>query len=200
MLVVGSERKNFPFTSPSEGYLKNKERELISEKLSMEFPNHAKDQSYADFFTAYALLDAPTERLIFTLQNSVEPSSVILFFKETYPQIKSEILDHLEVSDPRVLIREKMEDYLREVLSGHRKVPDEEYDQAVYIWQNYYSGDDLSVEKPLDTRLTIPEDLMNERYGSRLLMSVSSVESYLYCPYKYFCEKVLKIEIGRAHV
>ena len=83
----------------------NKERELISEKLSMEFPNHAKDQSYADFFTAYALLDAPTERLIFTLQNSVEPSSVILFFKETYPQIKSEILDHLEVSDPRVLIR-----------------------------------------------------------------------------------------------
>ena len=194
MFVVGSERKNFPFTSPSEGYLKNKERELISEKLSMEFPNHAKDQSYADFFTAYALLDAPTERLIFTLQNSVEPSSVILFFKETYPQIKSEILDHLEVSDPRVLIREKMEDYLREVLSGHRKVPDEEYDQAVYIWQNYYSGDDLSVEKPLDTRLTIPEDLMNERYGSRLLMSVSSVESYLYCPYKYFCEKVLKIE------
>lgn len=194
MFICGSERKNFPFTSPSEGYLKNKERELISEKLSMEFPNHAKDQSYADFFTAYALLDVPSERLIFTLQNSVEPSSVILFFKETYPQVKSEIMDHLDISDPRVLIREKMEDYLREVLSGHRKVSDEEYDQAVYIWQNYYSCGDLSVEEPVDTELTIPAKLMNERYGNKLLMSVSSVESYLYCPYRYFCEKVLKIE------
>ena len=195
MLIVGSERKNFPFTSPSEGYLKNKERTIISDKLSIEFPNHAKDQAYSDFFTAYALLDAPTDRLIFTIQNSVEPSSVITFLKDQYPKIVQEILDHLSLKDPRVLLKEKMEDYLREVLS--RPVPegpDQEYDEAVYIWKKYFSSEDLSYDDKTDTSLTIPKELMDERYHDRLLMSVSSVESYLYCPYHYFCEKVLKID------
>ncbi len=195
MFIVGSERKNFPFTSPSEGYLKNKERNIISEKLSIEFPNHAKDQAYSDFFTAYALLDAPTDRLIFTIQNSVEPSSVITFLKDQYPKVMPEILDHLSSSDPRVLLKEKMEDYLREVLS--RPVPEEpdpEYDEAVYIWKKYFSSSDLSFEDKTDTSLLIPKELMDQRYHDKLLMSVSSVESYLYCPYHYFCEKVLKID------
>ena len=195
MFIVGSERKNFPFTSPSEGYLKNKERTIISDKLSIEFPNHAKDQAYSDFFTAYALLDAPTDRLIFTIQNSVEPSSVITFLKDQYPKVVQEILDRLSLKDPRVLLKEKMEDYLREVLS--RPVPegpDQEYDEAVYIWKKYFSSEDLSYDDKTDTSLTIPKELMDERYHDRLLMSVSSVESYLYCPYHYFCEKVLKID------
>ncbi|MBO4928119.1 MAG: PD-(D/E)XK nuclease family protein [Clostridiales bacterium] len=194
MFVVGSQRKNFPYTSPSEGYLRNRERTILSEKLAIEFPNHAKDQSYADFFTSYALLDAPTDRLIFTVQNSVEPSSVVLFFRDTYPRAKYEILDHLSLSDPRVLIRDKMEDYLRDVISGNLKVSEKEYDEAVSIWQRFFAAKDLSFGKKNETSLTIPEDLMAQRYGDRLLMSVSSVESYLYCPYHYFCEKVVKIK------
>ncbi|MCR5274009.1 MAG: PD-(D/E)XK nuclease family protein [Clostridiales bacterium] len=194
MFIVGSERKNFPFSSPSEGYLKNRERELISGKLSIEFPNHAKDQAYSDFFTAYALLDAPTERLIFTLQNSVEPSSVVLFLKESYPKVTSEVLQHLSMKDPRVLLRDKMEDYLRDVISGAVPVSEAEYDEAVYVWKTYFSASDLSFGEKSDTTLTIPKELMDQRYHNKLLMSVSSVESYLYCPYHYFCEKVLKID------
>ena len=194
MFIVGSQRKNFPYTSPSEGYLRNRERAVISEKLSMEFPNHAKDQSYADFFTAYALMDAPSERLIFTIQNSVEPSSVVIFITDNYPKVRSEILDHLTQDDPRVLIRAKMEDYLRDVLTGHIKVSDKEYDEAVFIWQNYFASSELSYEHGPVTDFSIPKELMDKRYGDRLLMSVSSVESYLYCPYHYFCEKVLKIK------
>ncbi|MBP5417837.1 MAG: PD-(D/E)XK nuclease family protein [Clostridiales bacterium] len=195
MFIVGSERKNFPFTSPSEGYLKNKERTILSEKLSIDFPNHAKDQAYSDFFTAYALLDAPTDRLIFTIQNSVEPSSVITFLKDQYPKVIPEILDHLSLRDPRILLKEKMEDYLRDVLSRPApEEPDPEYDEAVYIWKTYFSSSDLSFDDKADTSLQIPKDLMDQRYHDKLLMSVSSVESYLYCPYHYFCEKVLKID------
>ena len=194
MFIVGASRKNFPYTSPSEGYLRNRERTLLSEKLSMEFPNHAKDQAYADFFTAYALLDAPSGRLIFTIQNSVEPSSVILFLRDTYPRIGSEVLHHLSLSDPRVLIRSKMEDYLREVVSGRLKVSDKEYEEAVQIWKTYFDATDLSRENKAKTELTIRKDQMDRRYGDKLLMSVSSVESYVYCPYHYFCEKVLHIK------
>ena len=193
MIISGSQRKNFPYTSPSEGYLRNREREVISEKLSVEFPNHAKDQSYADFFTAYALMDAPSERLVFTIQNSVEPSSVVRFLEENYPKVKSEILDHLSLNDPRVLIRAKMEDYLRDVITGRITVSDKEREEAIYIWKKYYDASELSYETIPPTELTIPKELMDQRYGDRLLMSVSSVESYLYCPYHYFCEKVLKI-------
>lgn len=194
MFIVGSDRKNFPFSTPSEGYLKNRERAVISEKLSVDFPNHAKDQAYADFFTAYALLDAPSQELVFTIQNSVEPSSVVIFLRDTYPRVKGEILDHLSSNDPRVLLRDKMEDYLRDVLSRRLIVPDKEYDEAVYIWQRYFSSSDLSFEERTDTHLEISKELMDKRYNDRLLMSVSSVESYLYCPYHYFCEKVLKID------
>ena len=194
MFIVGAERKNFPYSSPSEGYLRNRERQVISEKLAIEFPNHAKDQSYADFFTAYALFDAPSERLIFTIQNSVEPSSAVLFLKENYPKVTSEILDHLSSSDPRVLIRAKMEDYLRDVITGRIEVSEKEYDEAVLIWQMYFDADELSFDEEVPTEYTAPAKLMEQRYGDKLLMSVSSVESYVYCPYRYFCEKVLKIE------
>ncbi len=194
MFIVGSERKNFPFSSPSEGYLKNRERELISEKLSIEFPNHAKDQAYSDFFTAYALLDAPTERLIFTLQNSVEPSSVVLFLKESYPKVTSEVLQHLSMKDPRVLLRDKMEDYLRDVISRAIPVYEEEYDEAVYVWKTYFDASDLSFGEKSDTTLTIPKELIDQRYHNKRLMSVTAVVSYLNCSYHYFCEKVLKID------
>ena len=194
MFIVGAERKNFPYSAPSEGYLRNRERQVISEKLSIDFPNHAKDQSYADFFTAYALLDAPSERLIFTVQNSVEPSSVVLFLKEMYPSVQSEILGGLSLSDPRVLIRDRMEDYLRAVISGRQQVSPEEYDKAIAVWQNCFSADELSFEEPINTELLIPKDLMDARYGEKLLMSVSAVESYVYCPYHYFCEKVLRLQ------
>ena len=194
MFIVGAQRKNFPYTSPSEGYLKNREREIISEKLSVEFPNHAKDQAYADFFTAYALLDAPTEQLFFTVQNSVEPSSVILFLKESFPKVSGAILDHLTLSDPRVLERERMQEYLRNVITGKQTADAEERNKAVYIWKRFFDGDDLSYETDPDLDLVLPEELMKERYGEHMGMSVSSIENYVKCPYNYFCDKVLNLE------
>lgn len=194
MFIVGAQRKNFPYTSPSEGYLKNREREIISEKLSVDFPNHAKDQAYADFFTAYALLDAPSEELIFTVQNSVEPSSVILFLKESYPKSQGQILDHLTLSDPRVLERERMREYLRNVITRKQDADPEEMNKAIFIWKRFFNGEDLSREEDPDLDLVLPEEMMKERYGDHMGMSVSSIENYVKCPYNFFCDKVLDLE------
>ncbi len=194
MFIVGPQRKNFPYTSPSEGYLKNRERETISEKLSVEFPNHAKDQAYADFFTAYALLDAPSEAIYFTVQNSEEPSSVILFLKESYPKVSTMILDHLTLSDPRVLEKERMEEYLRNVITGKQSASAEEMNKAVYIWKRYFEAKDLSREEDPDLDLTMPDDLMKQRYSDHMSMSVSSIENYVKCPYNYFCDKIVKLK------
>lgn len=194
MFIVGSNRKNFPFTSPSEGYLKNREREVLSEKLSIEFPNHAKDQSYADFFTACALLEVPSERMVFTVQNSVEPSSMILFLTENYPKIQPETMDRLTWGDPRLILESRMQDYLREVITGRTQVDEEEMATALWIWKHDFGMADLSSEQGADPDLWIPKDLIDQRFHDHLHMSVSAVEKYVMCPYCYFSENVLKLQ------
>jgi len=193
MFVVGPNRKNFPFTAPSEGYLKNREREMLSDKLSMDFPNHAKDQTYSDFFVAYALLDCPKEKIVFTMQNSEEPSSVVLFMKDSYPKVKFFETDVMSLSDPRVLKKEKMRSYIQDVLTNKIEVSEEERQKVLFIWKTRFSGMDLSRETEPAPSLTISKELMDARYPSELWMSVSSVESYVKCPYCYFCDSVLRL-------
>ena len=194
MFIVGPARSNFPFSSPSEGYLKNREREMISEKLSIEFPNHAKDQAYSDFFTSCAMLQAPTERLIFTMQNNVELSSMVLFVKENYPAIPVVSMENLSLSDPRILRSERMRDYLRQVLTGRIPASEEDVKRALQIWRDYFARDDLSVVEEKSPLLSIPKEEIMKRFAGDLHMSVSAIESYVMCPYKYFCEKILKVE------
>lgn len=194
MFIVGPDRKNFPFTSPAEGYLKNREREILSEKLCMDFPNHAKDQSYADFFKACALLDVPSERIVFTMQNSVEISSMVLFLKENYPKIRPEVVDQLSLSDPRVMDKEKMRDLLREVLTGRVSVGEEEKQKLLSIWVSAFQMEDLSREGEPDTELEIPSEMLSRRFRDRLNMSVSGVEKYVMCPYNYFSENILGLQ------
>ncbi|MBO4495631.1 MAG: PD-(D/E)XK nuclease family protein [Clostridiales bacterium] len=193
MFVVGPNRKNFPFTAPSEGYLKNREREMLSDKLSMDFPNHAKDQTYSDFFVAYALLDCPKEKIVFTMQNSEEPSSVVLFMKESYPKVKFFETDVMSLADPRVLKKEKMRSYIQDVLTNRIEVSEEEREKVLFIWKTRFEGVDLSHEEETNPALTISKDRMDARYPSDLWMSVSSVESYVKCPYSYFCDAVLRL-------
>lgn len=194
MFVVGATRKNFPFTSPSEGYLKNREREVLSERLSIEFPNHAKDQSYSDFFTASALLDVPSENLIFTMQNSVELSSMVLFLTENYPMIKTEVMTQIRYGDPRLILADCMKDYLREVITGRTQVEEEEMEKVLFIWKKYFHMKDLSSEAGTSTELQIPAEMMDRRFRDNLHMSVSGVEKYVMCPYNYFCENVLSLK------
>ena len=194
MFIVGPERKNFPYTAHAEGYLKNRERELISEKLSMQFPNNAKDQTYADFFVSYALLDCPTERIIFTMQNSEEPSSVVLLMKENYPKVKYVSSDTLSLDDPRVLERERMRSYLQDVITGRIEVSEEEKEKALFIWKTVYAASDLSREFDPKLTLQVPREKMDARYPDELRMSVSSVEGYVKCPYNFFCDKILGLE------
>ena len=193
MFVVGPNRKNFPFTAPSEGYLKNREREMLADKLSMDFPNHAKDQTYSDFFIAYALLDCPKENIVFTMQNSEEPSSVVLFMKETYPQVKFFETDVMSLSDPRTLARDKMRSYLQDVLTGRIDVSEEERQKVLYIWKTCFDGVDLSCEEELPLSLTISKERMDQLFPSDMWMSVSSTESYVKCPYNYFCNSILRL-------
>ena len=194
LFIVGPDRKTFPYSSPSEGYLKNRERELISERLSMDFPNHAKDQAYSDFFAASALLQAPSDRIIFTVQNSVEPSSMVLFLKENYPAIGSIGMEHLSLSDPRILEKEGMRDYLRDVLTSRIQVEEEEKKKAILLWKKYFNGEDLSSTGEQDTSLSIPPEDIEARMSGELKMSVSSIENYVKCPYNYFCERILGVK------
>lgn len=194
MFVVGSNRKNFPYSSPSEGYLKNREREVIAEKLSIAFPNHAKDQSYADFFTACALLDTALERIEFTVQNSVEPSSVVLFLTENYPKIQTKVVNHLQLGDPRMILEARMKDYLREVITRRVEVDDDEMNDALYMWKTHFNMQSLSSENPQNTELQIPPELIDQHYHDNLHMSVSGVEKYVMCPYNFFSENILNLQ------
>lgn len=196
MFIVGANRGNFPYSAISEGYLRGTERQMIAEKLCISFPNKAKDQVYKDFFTAYALLDCPTEQLYMTTLSNVEPSSVMRFAQEIMPELEIERILSLSMDDPRLYQKERLIDYLRTVILRVTNPSDDEFIEAIALWKKYFSGEKLFTADSV-CHIQIPKSQMEERFHNRLTMSVSQIENYAACPYSYFAEKVLSLSKRR---
>jgi len=194
MFLVGAQREHFPNKALSEGFLRGHEREMLAQSLQVRFPNRSKDRAYADFFTAYAILDCPSEKLFVSSLVSKEPSFIFRLISDCLPN--AEFLDNppKNLHDPRLFTRAALLRYAASILhSDPASGEQSERAKALAILCRYpeFSARIESTGDPFDVRL--PARLMDRVFGPETHMSVSQIEKYESCPFQYFASYVLRL-------
>ena len=192
LFLVGAERSIFPFKTIKEGYLRGYERDLLAENLGIPFPSRAKDQVYADNFSAYSLLDCPEELLYLTCPLTSEPSAVFGIIRNVFPDNKTVKNPPLTAHDPRLFSKKALQRY---IWSGQAEGGSEEEQKS--LQKIICRFPDLAGKKTDQAGLFevgIPSGQINRRYGMLERMSVSQIEVYAACPFQHFGRYVLDLE------
>ncbi|MBN1891411.1 MAG: PD-(D/E)XK nuclease family protein [Clostridiales bacterium] len=194
LFLVGAERDVFPNWVLSEGFLRGHEREMLAQSLEIRFPNRSKDGAYADFFTAYAILDCPSEKLYVSSLLSKEPSFVFRLIEDCLPN--STFLYHPEKDfhDPRLFSCDTLRRYALSLLSSEKKAEETKRNQAKALLRAYPDPETQRELKQDPCEIFLPKELMKERYETSVGMSVSQIEYYASCPFRHFASYVLHLK------
>jgi len=189
LFMLGVSNDAFPYGKVREGYLRGHERDLLAECLGISFPSRARDQYFADSATAYALFDAPSDRLYLTCPQTKEPSEVFSRISELFPNLPIARNPVLNEHDPRLFSRNALYRYIRSSLSD----PDADHLRLLSIARLLPGfDDDRPAFLPSPSR-KIDRDLLSERYPGAQKMSVSQIEAYAGCPFRHFSQYVLRL-------
>jgi ATP-dependent helicase/nuclease subunit B len=192
LFLLGASRKVFPFQTVKEGYFRGYERELLSSNLNIPFPSRSRDQAYADFYTAYSLLDCPGDRFYISCPKTEEPSSVLDFIRTVFPECRRIENGPMSVHDPRLFSRSAMRRFVQAGLAGNVEgIGGKELAPMLALFPELKSERDDSQGT---FSVLIPEDILNRRYCMAERMSVSQIESYAECPFMHFSRYVLNLK------
>lgn len=194
LFLVGAQREHFPNKALNEGFLRGHERDLLATSLQVRFPNRSKDSAYADFFTAYAILDCPSEKLYVSSLLSKEPSSVFRLISDCLPN--ATFLDNPPkgLHDPRLFTRTALLRYASSILHTDRSSIDTpERAMAVELLHEHPDFNPIT-KVPRDAfEVCLPADLIDRIFEAETKMSVSQIEKYAACPFQYFASYVLRL-------
>ncbi len=192
LFLVGAERSLFPFKTVKEGYLRGYERELLAEQLAVPFPSRARDQVYADHFTAYSLLDCPEEKIYLSCPLTGEPSAVFGMARTIFPAVQTLKNPPLSPHDPRLFSKNALQRYIWSELSGGRSEEEQKNLQKVLCRFPELARRQTG---PSDKfAVSIPADQLERRYGMTERMSVSQIEVYAACPFQHFGRYVMRLQ------
>ena len=193
LFLLGASRKVFPFQTVKEGYLRGYERELLSANLHIPFPSRSRDQAFADFYTAYSLLDCPEERFYISCPKTEEPSSVLAFVGTVFPDCRHIGNGAMTVHDPRLFSESAMRRFVQAGLAGTIEgIGPKDLAPILTLFPELLPRKDAS-SGTFD--VYIPEDILNQRYRMSERMSVSQIESYAECPFMHFGRYVLNLKL-----
>ncbi len=192
LFLLGASRKVFPFQTVREGYFRGYERELLSANLNIPFPSRSRDQAYADFYTAYSLLDCPRDRFYISCPKTEEPSAVLEFVGTVFPDCRHIESSSLTVHDPRLFSESAMRRFVQAGLAGTVEgIGPKDLAPILSLFPELRPERGES-QGSFDVR--IPEDVLNRRYRMAERMSVSQIESYAECPFMHFGRYVLNLK------
>jgi len=197
LFLVGAKSDNFPYKTIKEGFLRGFERDLLSRTLGISFPSRAKDQIYADTFTAYALLSCPAQRLYLSCPSAVNPSSVFTMIPDVLPGALT--MDHPDVSghDPRLFSKTALQRFVWSGLSESSGDKSPGNLLAQKLVQRFPELSLPSRQKINSFNVRLAPGKIDQRYDAVVKMSVSQIESYAACPFKHFSQYVLGLQERR---
>lgn len=203
LFVLGANQNEFPKLSREEGILSDAERELLSIK-DIELAPSVKEKSLQTEFKTVRLLTSASDILNISFPTSdingetKEPSQIIFDLLDMFPKLRKsndfvEDKDFLYISSPEATIHKLL-----------LKMADT--DGINTLWEKvknwYMRREEFSDKlKLIDTVLEFKQYSASLRgENARLLYedydnySISRIERYFECPFKYFLENGLKLK------
>ena len=189
-LVLGLCEGEFPAAVSTTGLLAAADRTAL-EELGLELSGNADTQSSDELMYVHRAFSSPTERLfVFTSTSEINgkqrnPSLPFLRIKKLFPELKIHKFDGSDLS------------YLtpapRGAASQTRLLKNTSDGKALKKALEEYIPDLSSIAEPNNSasECTVSESITSSLFGSNLGFSATSFETYVKCPFNYYCTYVL---------
>ncbi len=201
LFILGATAAAFPPENKQQGYLRNEERELLSEETHKPFPNLQKDDPASQAWLVHMLLSRPTHTLYVSVPMIGEDGQSYVFdnlkampskngegLKDQKPENLSTVMEPGRVPD----VRWNALQAAQRIMRWNSKAP-----PAWRAAVNRAVDRDGKTDRPLLALAdTIAEDTMlPPELASGILLSVDGVsisllQRYNTCPFLYFAEYV----------
>lgn len=202
LFMIATNEGNIEF-SREKGLLADDEREFLIEK-DLKILEGSKYEYFKNKHMLYKTISSPREKLYIgyalgTVEgNSLQPSLYISTIKSIFPCIKEETdisnSDQYQFINNKKATGEKLVEKIREFMAGKSVDP---------IWADVYSWYVENDEKWLETIEkgfsynnqveALDPGLLEQLYEDSISMTVSKLESYGQCSFRYFLENVLGV-------
>ena len=202
VLIIGLNDGVFPGNHKEEGFLDDRDREVLKEQ-GIELAKGTIEQLYDDHFNIYKAFTTAEEKLYLSYVSSdsegksLRPSIMLNKVKRMFPMLQEES-DVVERKS-EVLLAETTFD---ELLIQLRKFQEgEEIDKVWFQLYRYYQAYEpeklVSSLKALQYK-NVPEKLqktnLEKLYGNTLKTSISRLEQYESCAFSYYLKYGLKLQ------
>ena len=202
VFVIGINDGNFPKANRMEGYLNDKDRDVLA-NVGIELAKNSIDSLYEEQFNIYRTLTTPEEMLFLSYSSSdkegksIRPSILIKKIKRAFPCLieESDVVDKIYVKTNEKATFEEVLQIYKEYLEG-KDIPEE--------WKNllryFYRKDRKRFKRAIsgiyysNVAQDISKENIEKLYGNVLRTSVSRLESYRRCPFSFHMTYGLKLK------
>ncbi len=203
LFVVGLNDGIFPSNTNGEGFLNDKDREILKSG-GVELAKNSIELLYEEQFEFYRTITLPEEKLFISYAssdkdgNALRPSILVKKLKRFFVNIteESDIIDYnYEITNKEATFEDALEKY-KKFLEGETDISDEWKNILLY----FYNNETEKFNKALSgiNYSNIAEDLNYDNteklYGNTLRTSISKLEEYRRCAFSYYLKYGLKLK------
>ncbi len=204
LFILGLNDGVFPGVNTSEGFLNDKDREILN-KHGIELAKGTLDNLYEEQFNIYKAFTTAEENIYLSYSSSdkdgkaIRPSTLISKIKKIFPNLKEEsniLEEKTNISTSKATFKD--------LLVNIRKLENnEEVDNIwsnVYNWYKNNENWNIKLQKAIKgfEDKNNPEDISEKNikrlYGNVLKTSISRLEQYRKCPFSFHLKYGLKLK------
>ncbi len=212
IFLIGAVDGLIPKVSDAAGILSQNEREILK-GADYELAPTERERSFMQKFYLYQMLTKAKEKLIVTYSRldtegaSCRKSYLIPMLTELFPAVKVRVVDDMakKESEPTTYhqYKERLIDLCHELLL-HGSLKDDSAEFTTLL-QYFFANHPDDLKRILDGVFYIYEgnrisqEIHRQFLGESVSLSVSKLESYAQCAYRYFLEYDLRLKERREH-
>ena len=213
LFIVGFNDGIIPALPEERGIFSDEDKRMLRQFGLLLSPERS-EKSMEEEFYIYLAFSRPSEKLYFSLSDhqstgeALRPSPLIPSIKKILPGLT--IRSYPGETDRRFYNREDSREYLVESLRKMREEPEEILADPVFRalcsywslhgegqedWEDYWEKKDLKVRAG-----RLSPEFLDHFYGKEIRGSVTKLETFASCPYKYYCTYGLNLREREEYV
>ncbi|OWZ82836.1 helicase-exonuclease AddAB subunit AddB [Natranaerobius trueperi] len=210
LLLVGTSEGVFPSKFDDTGLIDDGERRVLKD-YQVELAPPTDQKLFEEQFLIYNIITCPSDKLFISYSSAdsegkaMMPSTVITDIKNIFPKLEVEFQndcpDNEEPLDKYLVNPEKAISHLIKTMNkvgGPQKLEQDKYKAFEFLCQEFTDSVISAYEiKGLDyTNQLSPlsSEIRKIIYPENITGSVSGLENYSQCPFKYFADQKLKLK------
>ena len=190
VFIIGVNDGSFPSVSTAEGFFNDKDRENLKEE-DFELAKGTKEKMYEENFNIYKVFSTAEEKVFVSYASSdndgkaLRKSLIITKLNKVFPGIVEESGSSDEVLTKTVTFNKLL-----------NNIENDDW-KEVYKWYKNNEQDKLADAIDGIRYSNVPQKIADSKikklYGNTMQTSVSKLEQYSSCPYKFFLQYALRV-------